>query len=304
MAFLKATLVARIRRDLNSREWETTSTTVGTGATIAVPDGTLWVAGDVGEWQTGTVGGEQFLVQSVSINNLTTVRGHNGTTAEAHTSGDRVVKNPAFQYAQITDAVSAVVDELWPHIYKKVTATVTLLTTGEHHYSVAATFEDLSSVVQMSTGTPDQPRFYGGRRNPFTAELVRGLPDNFPGAEDTGKTVYLPQVYNTTNTVLVNGIARLTDTVTAGSYDDFSAGVEVSCIEYLAVADLVEGSDAARSTGQDVSMYDQSVPPGRRSGIADNVWRRKGMRARHQWEESLRLTLPRLRTYRTDRWSY
>src|SRR4030042_1156562 len=104
MTYAKTSLIQDIRDVLNDEPWETTSTTTGTGATVAVPDGTKGAAGDVLEWpDTGTVGGEQALVLSVSSNDLTTDRGFNGTTAEAHTSGDRVLKNPRSSTRKISE---------------------------------------------------------------------------------------------------------------------------------------------------------------------------------------------------------
>src|SRR5512145_2229877 len=113
MAVSTSALVARVRDLLGDHPWGTTSTTENTGATVAVPDGTDWSEGDIGEWQTGTVGFEQFYVQAVVANNLTVVRGYAGTTAEAHTSGDRVLKNPSFSGRQIQQALETAVKGLW-----------------------------------------------------------------------------------------------------------------------------------------------------------------------------------------------
>ena len=130
MSMTLATLVPLVRDIVADRTWETTSTTTGTGTTVAVPDGTAWVAGDVGEWQTGGVGGEQFYVVSVSSNDLTVYRGYNGTTAETHTSGDRVLKNPQVTIRQMQEALTKAVDSLWPSVWTIGEITLTPDTLG------------------------------------------------------------------------------------------------------------------------------------------------------------------------------
>ena len=69
-------LVQRVRDLLqDTSAYQTTSTTTTTSTTVAVPDGTLWVQGDVGEWQTGAVGYEQIWVTAAPVaNNLVVVR--------------------------------------------------------------------------------------------------------------------------------------------------------------------------------------------------------------------------------------
>ena len=298
MSMVKSTLVSRVRRLLNEDPWHDICTEVmdnsETGLDIA--DTTKWSVGDYVEFQDN---GEQCLVTALpSATTLTVVRGVNGTTAATHAINGDIVKTPTFQYIQVTQAITSVVYDLWPHVYKKVAATLTPSTTSGGYYSVAAEMVDLSSVVQMSTSDIEFPQFYGERRSLYPIELVQGLPSGFPGVATTGKAVHIPYLYNGTKTILVNGIGKLTDTETApGTYDDFSAGVESDTVAYFTVEELVASSDVSRSTGTDTTMNDQSVTPGRRSDIALVVWHKKGLRARGRWEEDLRQTLPRLQSF-------
>lgn len=110
-------LIPRVRDIIGDQPYRTTSTTTTTSTTVAVPDGTLWSAGDIGEWQTGSVGYEQFYVQSIAGNDLTVARGYGGTTAETHTSGDSIFQNPSFFGRQIQQSLNAGVRGLLPYVY-------------------------------------------------------------------------------------------------------------------------------------------------------------------------------------------
>jgi len=303
MAFAKATLISRIRRRLNDDPWHDICTEAmdTTETDLSVADTTKWAVGDIVEFQDD---GEQCLVTVLTSSTvLTVIRAVNGSpsatpgTGTTHAINGDIVKNPVYQYIQIEQAISAAIAELWPYVYKKITTSVTPLTTGENYYSVAATVEGISSAVQLSTATVDKPQFYGLRRSAYPIELVVGLPDNFPGTEDTGKAVWIPRTYNTTNAILVNGIGRITDTVATSSYSDLTDGNEVQCVVYFALAELVASTDIIRSTGTDTSMNDQSVSPGRRSQLSE-VWYQKGLRRRRQWEMDLHTSLPKLPSYR------
>ena len=76
----------------------TTATT-----TVTVADGTFWAIGDVLEVQET---GEQTLVTAVATNDLTVVRGFNGTTAATAVDAGLIVKNPRFSLRQIENAVN------------------------------------------------------------------------------------------------------------------------------------------------------------------------------------------------------
>jgi len=304
MAFSQATLINRIRvrsgtsqedkHDICTEAMDTTETG------LDVADTTIWAVGDTVQFEDD---GELCLVTALaSATTLTVIRNYlfsvttTAGTGTSHSINADIVQNPIFSIKSVKEAVEEVLRSLWPWVYTKVTADLTPSTTTSY-YSVAATFEELSDAMQRDTdATIAAPRYYGGRRSLHPIELLKNLPDNFPTTEDTGRAVRIPRVYNTTNTIRVNGIARIT-AATSGSpvtYTDLTDGLEVDCVVDLATGLLLETSDTGRSTGDDVSMSDQSVVPGRRSAIGQSIWHRRGMAKRHQWERELRQTLPRM----------
>jgi len=208
MAVSISALIPRVRDLLADRPWETTSTTTTTSSTVAVPDGTLWDQGDIGEWQTGTVGGEQFYVQSVAGNNLTVVRGYAGTTAETHSSGDRVVKNPTYSYRQITQALTQGVNALWPFVYKTGTVTLTPSSTTVW-YDLNASTEGVVAVVQQYGSSGQYVGRFGQRGNlPFEWD------PNMPTALcASGKGMRFPSgLYDSSNSILVTDKRYVTGT--------------------------------------------------------------------------------------------
>jgi hypothetical protein len=303
MAFSQATLVNRVRRRLGDDPFLDTCTEAmdATETDLSVADTTKYSVGSVVEFLDD---GEQCLITALfSATVLTVQRNHNlsvtatAGTGTTHAINTLIATDPPHKFQNVAEAIDEVIQSLWPHVYTSVEATITP-SASNPYYSVAATFEDLSSAMQRDTSTVSRPRYYGGRRNPFSIELLEQLPDNFPDTEDTGKALYIPHLYNATKTIHVVGIRRLTDTLTGGNYDDLTDGLEVDCVMNFAVEELLEISDAQRTAGEDVSMNDQSVVPGRRSAVADSIWRRKALRQRHQWQEDLRRNLPHMATYR------
>lgn len=300
MSYSKTTLIRRIRDKVGEQAWydSVTSSPTTTGTALTVADTTKWAVGDVLEFQED---GDRCRV--TALTNATTLAVSRGYlsdtpgTGTAHTGPQLVVKRPVFAYAKIVESISTVIDELWPHVYALVTADLTPSQTSGGWYSVASTFEDLSGAYQLGTGTTPQLFSYGGRRSDHPIDLVRRQANNVPTTGTTGNFVYIPLHWNMTNTIRVNGIRRLTDSVTTGNYDDFSAGVEVACIINFVVADLLRGTDVGRTSNRDIAQYDSLVVPMRKTQLAD-AWRREGVRDRHRWKDELRKTLPRMQTFR------
>lgn len=112
-------LVQRTRDLLSDTPTVITSTTTGTSSPITVSDPTFLSLGDILEWQTGAVGYEQMLVtvDPAGSNPITVQRGVNGTTAEAHTSGDSLFVGPSFTGRQTQQAIQAALRKLWPYAY-------------------------------------------------------------------------------------------------------------------------------------------------------------------------------------------
>lgn len=265
MAYAKSSLIQDIRNFLDDNPWETTSTTAGTSTPVAVPDGTKWSAGDVGEWSySGTVGGEQFLVQSVSANNLTVVRGYNGTTAEAHTSGDRVVKNPRYSVAAITDSIERVIDGLYPLAWKTVTTSVTPNQTSVWIDS-GLTGADITNVIDLVTatqrygGSNEYLATYGGARH-----NLRSLPvwveRNFPTSFITsGIAVRFPGGYHhATNAIAFIWRVKLTATISGSNYADLTEGLMTDAVVFGVVARLLMEKEIPNIS--ESSRSDQSGP--------------------------------------------
>jgi len=225
MALAKSTVVARVRRLLTDRPWETTSTTATTSATVAVPDGTQWAAGDILEWTYSATGtGEQALVRSVSSNDLTVLRGYGSVTATAHASGDRVIKNPTFSYDDIVESIDETLNGLWPNVWRGITQAVTpdaskmWIDSGLSAAELDA-LVDFSSAVQVVNTTdlgvygPNQRRRIAIRRNMPTGTWASGVAVRFPdGYYDSSASI----------TMIFRG--KITDTVTTSNYDDLDDG--------------------------------------------------------------------------------
>jgi len=250
-------LVQRVRDLLqDTSAYQTTSTTTTTSATVAVPDGTLWTQGDVLEWQTGTVGYEQAWVSAAPAgNNLTTVRGYNGTTAETHTSGDIIVQNPKVPGRAIQQALTQAVYKLWPHVYKTTDISLTPDTTKVWYDLNASTrgivraFQQYGSspglVVGNYTGYANEAR-QGYRWKPIawdfdlpatTVASTKGV--RFPGG-----------LYHTTNTIHVRDARVITGT---SDIPDDSELPVAEYVVYAAVARLMRGLEMNRdAVGQNI----------------------------------------------------
>ena len=291
MAFSKATLFSRVRRILNDNPFTdqiTAAVTTAGQTTLTVADSTKYAVGSVVEFQDD---GDQCLVSAVpTATTLTVVRSHNGTTASTHTNGTAMVLDPVFQYIQIEQSIDAALRGLWPYVYKVETATVTPVS-GTRYYNLSATILELSSVVQMDTNTPARPFFYGVQKNSYPVAVVHGLPT---GSFAAGQAVYIPYFKNTTNSVQVNGIARITATVATSNYSDFSDGLEADCVTYYTVSRLISETDVPRLTQEDITMGDETVQPLSRTKLAA-YWEGKAIQERNKWKMYLDVTLPRIR---------
>lgn len=292
MAYAKATLVSRIRRELNDVPWFDAAAAAVTTAgqtTLTVADTTLYAVGDVIEFQDD---GEQVLVQALfSATVLTIARGHNGTTPSTHLISTQLAKGPLFQYKQIEFAVEASLQSLWPSVYHVASEAITPVA-GTKWYANATTPAgiDLISAVQMSTSTPSTPFFYGARKGAYPIALVHGLPT---ASFTSGSAYYIPHFRNTTNTVLIRSAAIIDDTVSGSNYSYLSDGLLVEAVVLLAAADLLQFLDIPRSSDQDTTMADATVSPGARSSVAEGI-RRRGMEKKRQYALELARRAPRM----------
>jgi hypothetical protein len=298
MAFSQATIVSRARHILNDNPFVETARTVAAAGTtsVTVADSTLYDVGDILEWQDD---GDQMLVTAVpNATTLTVARGINGTTAAAHSS-ITLAKNPVFQYIQITDAIAACMTDLYPHVYRQVDVTLTPLTNGNNYYELTSAsgadkIIELSQVSQeIGTGATSMIFFYGDRPGAYPVTLQRNVPTSKVAS---GVGLYIPFLRDTSNSIIVAGIAEIDDTVSGGNYSYITSGVEVNTVLYYAIGRLVSEADISRLTQDDTNMYDQSVKPFARTQ-GGMYWENKGLQERRKWEARLRARTPRLKKW-------
>ncbi len=239
MALSSSDLVQRVRDLVMDRAWETSSTTTTTSTTVAVPDGTQWAEGDVGEWQTGAVGGEQFYVRSVSSNDLTVFRGYYGTTAETHTSGDRILKNPQYTIRQIQQAIDKAVRNLWPSVYKTGVADLSGFSSTTVWHDLNTATVGIVGVVQLYGSSDQYAGLYGTRGSlPFQTNF--GLPTTLCAS---GKGIRFPSgLYHATNDIFITDM-RL---VTGSSDIDNTLFPVDECLVYLAAGNLLQALEIRR----------------------------------------------------------
>jgi len=246
MALAKATVVARVKRLLTDRPWETTSTTATTSATVAVPDGTQWAEGDILEWTYSSTGtGEQALVRSVSANNLTVLRGYGSVASTAHSSGDRVIKNPTFSYDDMVESIDETLNSLWPNAWKAITQTVAPSASAKWIDSGLSATEldalvDFSSAVQVYNTDdigvygPHQRRRIAIRRNMPSGTWASAVAVRFPDG-----------YYDPSATITMTFRGKITDTVTGSNYDDLDDGNSLAeAVVWLAASRCIMKKEA------------------------------------------------------------
>ncbi len=185
MAVSRAALIPRVRSFLDERPFVTTASAASSSSVVAVTDGTDWEEGAILEFQNN---GEQALVQSISVNNLTCVRGWNGTTAATQASGN-AYRDPQYTYDNVDKALTAAISRLWPYCWKVTDDTITPLTDGTQWYDLAADAFGLVNVVQQYGSSSQSLGRYGDgmtnrqvifERNLPTALVASGVGVRFP----------------------------------------------------------------------------------------------------------------------------
>jgi hypothetical protein len=276
-------LVQRVRDLLYDAPWETTSTTTTTSTTVAVPDGTLWDFGAIGEWQTGTVGYEQFYVVSVSSNNLTVIRGYNGTTAETHTSGDRVVRNPLYSGRQIQQALSNELQGMWPFVYK--TGDVDLTP------NVATVWYDLNTATvgivrayQLYGASGEYVGRFGRGAGEFSFEVDFLLPT---GLVTSGKGIrFASGMYHSSNHIHVIDMRVLTGTSDIPDNTQFPVS---DALVWLAAGRLVEATETKRNA--------QGMPADTMATVSSGIRLQSGAYFKNQGKKMLELLTYTYRTH-------
>jgi hypothetical protein len=303
MAYSQATLISRIRRTLNDVPWYDTCTeamdTTETGLDVA--DTTKYSVGDILEFQDD---GELCLVTALfSATVLTVVRNFQlsvtatAGTGTSHSISATIAKTPAYQYMQITQAITQVIDGLYPHAYRVVSYTLTPLTDGNKWYELDDGSSDtsvaleLSNVVQVvGSGATSYPFWYGTRGKSYPVSLHRDVPAAKAGSR---VAVFIPFLRDTTNSIYVETIAPIIDTVGTGNYTYLDSGLPADTVEYLACAVLMRAREVQRTMGEDISMNDESLRPGDRLRTAA-YFEQQGTMYLRKWQVLLDRKIPRL----------
>lgn len=128
------------------RPWEDRATgTISTGATdlsSLLSANSEWFENDVMEFPAGEVA---FVVADTasSVN-----RGRDGTTAEALSSGDPIIKNPDFPRHRVEQAIKETIRlSLWPHVWTWHQDSLSFVI-GDHSYDLDQYVEDVVLVYQ------------------------------------------------------------------------------------------------------------------------------------------------------------
>src|SRR3990167_791141 len=172
-AITQAALIQRVRYELGDNPWETTGSAASASSVVAVADGTDWAEGDIGEFEDD---GEQFWVKSISTNDLTCVRGYNGTTAATQAASSRILKFPRYGYKEVTNAIESTIQNLPYHkVWKKVGDTVTPAPTTAVWYDLAADALDIIDARQLYGTSDTKEGRYGERHNVRSIILRRNM---------------------------------------------------------------------------------------------------------------------------------
>ena len=257
MAVSTSALIPRVRSYLDERPFTTTASAASASSVVAVTDGTDWEEGAVLEFQNN---GEQALVQSISANNLTCVRGWNGTTAATQASG-LAWRDPQYTYDNILKCLESAVRRLWPYCWKATGDTITPDTSDPvaTWYDLDAAALALINVVQRY-GTSDlQVGIFGDGRSNRQVVFERNLPT---GLVTSTVGVRFPNgFFHPTNTVTVNFAAAITGT--SDIEDDGELAVADAVI-YGALGRLLSGKEAERVTQGEDQEVARSVRVGAR----------------------------------------
>ena len=255
MAVSSSALIPRVRTYLDERPFVSTGTAATAGTTtVAVTDGTDWAEGAIVEFQDN---GEQCLVQSVSGNNLTVIRGWNGTTAASHSS-ITVFRDPQWTYQNIEQSIGSAVRRLWPYAYKATADTVTPVA-GTVWYDLAAGALALIEVNQRY-GSSDQ--FLGtfgdgqeSRQVVLKMNMPTGLvtstvgvrfPDGFYHSSNTVNVIYATEITGTSDIEDAGDLA-VSDAVIFGALARLLAGKEA---ERVGIGEDLEQSRSIRVGGR------------------------------------------------------
>lgn len=271
MALSKATLVKRIRRELDDEPWESTLTVAYTAAsgTATVASPTNLAEGGIMEFADGT---QLRLTATPSANPISVKGGHNDTTDTNESNGAVFLYNPEYAFHEIEEAVERVIEELWPWVWFVDTENLTAVS-GKNFYEVLSTFRGWISLVQDITPaatTKFRELRYGQKGSGYPVQVKRGLPSTIA---TTGLALYIPNVRTSPTTTIKHTFARtILTTVSAGSYSDLEDGLVAAMMVRGACAELLEDRETER-VADDVEQGDIGVNPGQR--LRNAAWHRE-----------------------------
>ena len=290
MSITAATLVARIRAKLGDEPWEDTLSGAYTAAsgTASFTNATQLAEGDRAEVDDG--GGNILRIKATPSGNPVSVKGgHNGTTDTNASNGAVILKNPEFEYNQISDAIKRAIDALWPWAWIKRTETITFVT-GQHLYPITSTtfLEPIALVQDVTVTAGLYKALYYGRDGGYPFSVQRDLPATIAA---NGYALYIPTVrMSPTTTATLSYASLISSTPSAGSYADMSDGLLAEAVVLEACAILLENYDVLRVT-EDVEHGDTGINPGQRTRQA--AWfRQKADQVRRQYNLYLKRTEP------------
>lgn len=245
MAVSTTALIPRVRTYLDERPFVTTASAASASSVVAVTAGTDWEEGAILEFQNN---GEQALVRSISSNDLTCVRGWNGTTAATQASGQGW-RDPQYTYDNINKCLASAVRRLWPYAWKSSPDTITPDTVDpiQTWYDLDENALALINVAQRY-GTSDlKLGIFGDGRDARQVVFERNLPT---GLVTSGVGLRFPQgFYHATNAVAVNFAAAITGTT---DIEDSGSLAVADAVIFGALGRLLSGKEADRVTlGED-----------------------------------------------------
>lgn len=279
MALSSSDLVQRVRDILGDRPYQTSSTTTTTSTTVVVPDTTIWSPGAIGEWQTGTVGYEQFYVVSLTnATDMVVIRGYNGTTAETHTSGDAVVINPLFTGRTIQQSITQVMNDSFPMVWKPGTVSITWTGTTKWYDLNSLTLGIVSVTQIKNTTVIDYGRFRDRYQGEGLSYIVqRDLP---AGVATSTTAISFPQgVYDSRtsggNAIVVRDVRALTGT---SDIEDSAQLPVAEAITWGVCGRLLRGKEVSRVAAGEPLTTTSSVGVGQRFSLGrqyESDWRNR-----------------------------
>lgn len=257
-----------------------------TDQTIPLADATGFEEGVV------EIGTEVVYVISVDYaNNVLTIasggRGYYGTTAVAHTAGERAVMAPTFPRDQVAQAINEAIVNTAPDLFGIATATITwspVITT----YDLPADVDRILVVRAQSIGpSRELPTI---RRYSFNPVAPNGPQITLEEGGFPGRPIYVTY-------------AKIPSEITWGQDFTVSGLRETAkvCVRYAAASSLVAYMDVSRlSVGSaEADQYDQSHNPvGTAAKISAQLFQRYQVEL-EQERQRLRSTTPAVMNVRT-----